>query len=124
MTIDDGGNMLIQEDPGGNDHVSRVLAYRLADGARGVVARFNPDLFGATNPSGTSPSSRAVMTTDEESSGVIQAPDGSYLFDAQVHTNKGLPAGTGPGTSEEYVERGQLLRMTVADFGAVYTVTA
>jgi Bacterial protein of unknown function (DUF839) len=123
MTIDEAGNLLIQEDPGGNDHLSRILAYRLADGARGVVARFDPALFGVTNPAGSSPATRAVLTTDEESSGIVTLPDGSYLFDAQVHTAKGLPTGTGPGTVEELVERGQLLRMTVDDFGSVYTVT-
>ncbi len=121
MTIDRAGNLLIQEDPGGNDHVARVLAYRIADGARGVVATFDPALFGATNPAGSGSDARAVLTTDEESSGIIELEDGSFLFDAQVHTKKGLPAGTGPGTVEEYVERGQLLRLTVADFGAVYT---
>lgn len=120
MTIDRAGNLLIQEDPGGNDHVARILSYRIADGARGVVARFDPALFGATNPAGTTPDTRAVLTTDEESSGIIQLDDGSYLFDAQVHTAKGLPAGTGPGTVQEYVENGQLLRMTVNSFSTVY----
>ncbi len=122
MTIDDEGNLLIQEDPGGNDHLARILAYRLRDGARGVVARFDPALFGATVASGTTPATRAVLTTDEESSGIIQDEDGSYLFDAQVHTSKGLPPGTGRGTVEEYVERGQLMRMTVEDFRDVYSV--
>jgi Bacterial protein of unknown function (DUF839) len=123
MTIDPSGNLLIQEDPGGNDHLARILAYRLRDGARGVLARFDTALFGVTTPEGTTPATRAVLTTDEESSGIITLPDGSYLFDAQVHTSKGLPPGTGPGTVEEYVERGQLLRMTVRRFSSVYTVT-
>jgi hypothetical protein len=120
MVIDRAGNLLLQEDPGGNDHLARVLAYRLADGARGVVATFDPALFGVTNPAGASSDARAVLTTDEESSGIVQLEDGSFLFDAQVHTRKGLPAGSGPGTVEEYVERGQLLRMQVSDFSLVY----
>jgi len=37
-----------------------------------------------------------------------------------VHTALGLPPGTGEDTVEEYVERGQLLRLDVADFDAVY----
>ena len=122
MTIDDEGNLLIQEDAGGNDHLSRVLSYRIDDGARGVVARFDAKLFGATRPAGTTPDTRAELTTDEESSGIIQVADGSYLLDAQVHTSKGLRPGTGRGTVEEYVELGQLLRMTVKDFDDVYTV--
>lgn len=123
MTIDSAGNLLIQEDPGTNDHLARIVSYRIADGARGVVARFDHDLFGYTtgspSPSGNA---RAVLTTDEESSGIIQVADGSYLFDSQVHTTKGLPAGPGEDTVEEYVERGQLMRMTVEDFSTVYTV--
>jgi hypothetical protein len=120
MVIDRAGNLLLQEDPGGNDHVARVLAYRLADGVRGVVATFDPALFGVTNPAGVGSDARAVLTTDEESSGIVELEDGSFLFDAQVHTRKGLPAGSGPGTFEEYVERGQLLRMQIGDFGQVY----
>ncbi len=122
VLIDNDGNLLIQEDPGGNDHLARILSYRLSDGARGVVARFDAELFGATNTAGTTPDTRAALTTDEEASGLIQLADGSYLFDAQIHTAKGLPTGSGPGTVEEYVERGQLLRMTVTDFARVYTV--
>ena len=124
MTIDRAGNLLIQEDPGGNDQVARILSYRIADGARGVVARFDPALFGATIPTGTTPDTRAVFTTDEESSGIVQLPGGAYLFDAQVHSAKNLPAGTGPGTVEELVENGQLLRMWVSDFSKVYTELA
>jgi len=124
MMIDRSGNLLIQEDPGGNDHLARILSYRISDGARGVVARFDPAKFGATNPAGTTPDTRAVLTTDEESSGIIQLADGSYLFDAQVHTPKGLPAGTGKNTVEEYVENGQLLKMTIASFGPIYAPPA
>lgn len=109
MTIDRDGNLLIQEDPGGNDHIARILSYRISDGARGVVARFDPALFG---PGSTVDPMR--LTTDEESSGIIQLADGSYLFDAQAHTAKGL------NDPAAQVERGQLLTMTVADFAKVY----
>lgn len=126
MTIDDEGNLLIQEDPGGNDHIARIVAYNIRTGDRGVLARFDPALFGVSNPSGTTPDQRAVLTTDEESSGIIATDnlfgDDTYLFDAQVHTSKGLPPGTGPGTVEEYVEHGQLLSMEVDDWGLVYTI--
>ncbi len=126
MEIDDEGNLLIQEDPGGNDHLARIVAYNLDTGARGVVARFDPGLFGVSNPSGATPDDRAVLTTDEESSGIIstdhQFGDDTFLFNAQVHTEKGLPPGNGSGTVEEYVERGQLLSMEVDDWSAVYTI--
>jgi uncharacterized protein DUF839 len=119
MTIDRHGNLLIQEDPGGNDHVARIVAYRLEDGALGVVARFDEALFGpaaAADP--------AFLTNDEESSGIIDAErqlgQGWFFFDAQVHTAKGLPAGTGPNTVQELVENGQLLVMKVKHGDAVY----
>jgi hypothetical protein len=119
MTIDTHGNILLQEDPGGNNHLARIAAYRISDGALGVVARFDPALFGPA-ASGTP----AFLTIDEESSGIIDAEEqlgkGVFVFDAQVHTTKNLPAGTGPDTIEEYVENGQLLTVKVADWDAIY----
>jgi hypothetical protein len=119
MTIDTHGNLLIQEDPGNVNHIARIVAYRISDGALGVVARFDTDLFatGATaDPN--------KLTIDEESSGIIDAKDflgaGTFVFDAQVHTAKGLPAGTGPGTVQEFVERGQLLTLKIDSWSAVY----
>ena len=116
MTIDRHGNLLIQEDPGNNAHLARILAYRLRDGALGVVARFDRNRFQAGGSS--------FLTEDEESSGIIDADQafgrGSFLFDAQVHTASGLPSGTGPNTVQEYVENGQLLLLRVGNWGAVY----
>ena len=45
MAIDTHGNLLIQEDPGNVNHLARIVAYRISDGALGVVARFDPALF-------------------------------------------------------------------------------
>ena len=45
---------------------------------------------------------------------------GTFVFDAQVHTANGLPAGTGPGTVQELVENGQLLLLRVKDWDDVY----
>jgi hypothetical protein len=119
LAIDTHGNVLIQEDPGIANHVARIVAYRIADGALGVVARFDTILFG---PGSTGDPAR--LTIDEESSGIIDAEAflgrGSFVFDAQVHTVKGLPAGTGPNTVQEYVARGQILTMKVDDWAAVY----
>ncbi|MBA2700249.1 MAG: DUF839 domain-containing protein [Chloroflexi bacterium] len=119
MTIDSRGNLLIQEDPGGNNHLARILAYRIDDGALGVVARFDAALFG---PGATEDPHR--LTIDEESSGIIDTERllgrGTFVFDAQIHTAKGLPEGTGPDTVQEYVERGQLLVMKVRNWDDIY----
>jgi len=107
MTIDDDGNLLIQEDPGGNPHVARIVAYDIATGRRGVVAQFDRDLFASGRP--------GFITQDEESSGIIDADqqlgDGWFLFDAQVHA---------PAANPEYVEKGQLLAMKVDSFKRIY----
>ena len=119
MAIDQHGNLLIQEDPGNVNHVARIVAYRISDGALGVVGKFDANLFsaGAT-------ADPTKLTIDEESSGIIDTEDflgaGTFFFDAQVHTAKGLPAGTGPGTVQEFVERGQYLLLKVDDWSAVY----
>jgi Bacterial protein of unknown function (DUF839) len=109
MTIDRHGNLLIQEDPGGNAHLARIVAYRIDDGALGVVARFDPLLFSGAAP----------LTIDEESSGIIDTQSlmgaGTFLFDAQVHTSAGLNS---PATQ---VERGQLLKLRVTDWASVYS---
>ena len=118
MTIDDKGNLLIQEDPGNNVHLARIVAYRIADGARGVVAQFDPARFGA--PAAGTP---AFLTQDEESSGIVASGllggKGVYVFDAQVHRASDSPA---PFNVEE-VEEGQLLTMTVQSWGQVYRIT-
>ena len=85
------------------------------------MAQFDPARFGRDAGLASSPS---FFTFDEESSGIIpttyQFGQGTFLFDAQVHTAKGLPAGTGPATAQEYVENGQLLLLKVTDWSAVY----
>ena len=116
MVIDRHGNLLIQEDPGNNAHLARIVAYRIKDGALGVVARFDPELF--------SPGGSRFIAQDEESSGIVDTEklfgERTFLFDAQVHTAAGLPAGTGPGTVQEYVERGQLMLLKVASWHQIY----
>jgi hypothetical protein len=124
MDIDRDGHLLIQEDPGANDHVARVLAYDIRRGALATLATFDPALFGVVNSAGLTPADRAVLTTDEESSGIIDTErffgEGTFLLDAQVHTAKQLPAGTGAGTVQELVEGGQLLVLKVRDWDTVF----
>jgi hypothetical protein len=118
MGIDQYGNLLIQEDPGNVDAVARILAYRISDGKIGTVAQFDPAQFDPAVAGG------GLLTKDEESSGIMDMESmlgkGWFLFDAQVHTSAGLPAGTGLGTVEEYVQQGQLLSLKVTDWAKVY----
>ena len=93
MTITADGIVLLQEDPGNNAHVSRIVAFRPKDGKLAVVAEFNKEYFekGASK----------FMTVDEESSGIIDvtslvAKPGDttkhFYFNAQVHTTGGYTA--------------------------------
>jgi len=119
MAIDQHGNVLIEEDAGANNHIGRIVAYRISDGALGVVAKFDASLFGPGADADPN-----MLTIDEEASGIIDTEAflgaGTFFFDAQVHTKKGLPAGTGPGTVGEFVERGQYLMLKVDDWSSVY----
>lgn len=85
MTISNGF-LFLQEDPGGNDHLSRVLSYEIATGKITVVAQFNEEYF--------APGAAKQITNDEESSGIIDVTDiwaakgdtaRYFLLDAQVH---------------------------------------
>ena len=109
MAIDRSGKLLIQEDPGGNAQLARILAYDIDTGDRGVVAEFDPALFRKGGP--------GFLTEDEESSGIIDASKalgkGWFLFDAQVHKAAADPA---------KVELGQLLAMQIPKFKDVYTI--
>lgn len=109
MGIDEKGNLLIQEDPGNNAQLARIVAYDVDTGQRGVVAEFDPAVFRKGGP--------GFLTEDEESSGIIDASEvlgrGWFLFDAQVH--KASP-------DSAAVELGQLMAMRVPKFSDVYTI--
>lgn len=124
IDIDRGGNILIQEDPGNNPHVARIMAYRINDGALATLATFDPAQFTSGQP--------GFITQDEESSGIIDVAKvyhggdgnedgdedgdeegGTFLFDAQVHA----PTVTNVA---EYVQRGQLLKMHVDNWQKIY----
>lgn len=109
MDIDGKGNLLIQEDPGGNAQLARIIAYDIDTGDRGVLAEFDPAQFRSGAP--------GFLTEDEESSGIIDASpvlgNGWFLFDAQVH--KAFP-------DVAKVQYGQLLAMHVRKFKDVYSI--
>jgi hypothetical protein len=106
--FDDRGHLLIQEDPGGNNHIARIVAYDVKSGKRAVLAQFDPALF---SPGATG----TVATIDEESSGIIDASEwlgkGKFLFDAQIH--KANP-------DADKVEYGQLMTLHVKSWKAVF----
>jgi len=143
MTITDNGIIMIQEDPGNNAHVARLLAYRLQDGKIATVAKFDPQYFTAAGSN--------FMTIDEESSGIIDATallrKGSndkntyFFFNAQIHTYSGVTvvdsgvkgattpsrpdltrinAGKKTMVDNASVEGGQFYVLTVADWNAVF----
>ena len=84
----DGTVAFLQEDPGGNDHVARLLALRLSDKKLVAVAKFDSAMFGAA---GDAANVNAYLTNDEESSGVFDATKlfggsgSTFMFNAQVH---------------------------------------
>jgi hypothetical protein len=87
LAVTSDGVILIQEDPGNNAQVARIVAFRVKDSKLATVAQFNPDHFSAGGSK--------FMTSDEESSGIIDvtsiiAKPGDakkyFYFNAQVHT--------------------------------------
>lgn len=87
LAVTKDGIVLIQEDPGNNGHLSRIVAFRPKDGKMAVIAEFNKDYFAAGGAN--------FMTLDEESSGIIETTElfakkddtnKYFLFNAQVHT--------------------------------------
>ena len=130
ITVDSLGNVLIQEDPGNNDQLARLLAYRIADGKIGVVARFKATYFDKANTA-------TFMTADEESSGVVEATSvmrsGSgdsasyYLLDAQVHAKTSVArpditdAAAKASVDSAAVEGGQLYVLKISDWSKVYS---
>ncbi|MCC7373971.1 MAG: hypothetical protein IT581_04905 [Verrucomicrobiales bacterium] len=102
LTVTENGMILLQEDPGGQDYLSRVWSYDLDDGSLEEIAAHDPDFF--------QPGAAVFLTRDEESSGILDItgllnrPDGNryYLADVQAHYSLG----------GELVEGGQLLVLT------------
>lgn len=99
ITVNDRGQVFMQEDPGGNDYLAGVFQYDPATDATVRVARFDAERF--------APGGANFITHDEESSGIIPVPflgEGKYLFDVQAHYATG---------DKETVEGGQLALLSV-----------
>jgi hypothetical protein len=130
MTITKDGIVLLQEDPGNNAHVSRIVAFRPADGKLAPIAQFNSDYFDKTGSK--------FMTIDEESSGIIDATsllakpgDNAkyFYFNAQVHTTGGytsrpdLTTKTSSGIlkfNQKTLEGGAYYLLKVSDWKTVF----
>ena len=130
MEITADGIVLLQEDPGNNAHVSRLVAFRPKDGKLAVVAEFNKEYFekGAAK----------FMTVDEESSGIIDVTsligkpgDTSkhFYFNAQVHTTGGYTARPDLTTkttggilkfNQKTLEGGGYYKLTISDWKTVF----
>ena len=99
LTVNDRGQLIIQEDVGNNAYLGGVYQFDPANGALRRIAQHDPNRF--------LPGGSEFDTTDEESSGVIPVPflgEGKYLVDDQNHRSYPDP---------EIVEKGQLLLMSV-----------
>ena len=95
LTVDDNGDVLVQEDPGNQEYVAGVWKFTPATGELVRIAQHDADRFAVGAPN--------FLTQDEESSGIIPVPflgEGKYLLDVQAHYEH-------PNT--DLVEGGQLL---------------
>jgi secreted PhoX family phosphatase len=130
MEVTSDGIVLIQEDPGKNDLVARIVAFRLKDAKLATIVQFNPDHF-------TTGGSK-FMTTDEESSGIIDvtsmlAKPGDatkyFYFNSQVHTagayiaRPDLTPKSSSGQkkfNEKTLEGGGFYRLAISDWKTVF----
>ena len=128
----DGKVILIQEDPGNNAHVARVLAYRVSDAKLASIAQFDESMF--------KKGGSAFITEDEESSGIVDATallaksgdSNVYFFlNAQIHTPTGAIAarpdlvGRTSARKEAIntatIEGGQFYIMTISNWDTVFS---
>ena len=124
------GVVLLQEDPGNNAHVARIVAFRPKDGKLAVVAEFNKDYFAKDGSK--------FMTIDEETSGMLNVTslvskpgDSSktFYFNAQVHTTGGYTARPDLTTkttggilkfNQKTLEGGAYYSLTISDWKTVF----
>jgi hypothetical protein len=102
VTIDHLGRIVMDEDPGNDNRISKIWLYSIDTREFIQVAAHNPTFF---DPDSKKPE---FITIDEESSGIIDAAhilgDGWFLLDVQSHKASSDP---------ELVEGGQLLALWI-----------
>jgi hypothetical protein len=107
MTVNGDGMLLLQEDPGNVPYSARIWQYDPNTDELVELAKHDPTLFGSTE------APDALLTVNEESSGIIDVThilggndnQHVYLLDVQAHYDR----------ERELDEGGQLLAMTVDD---------
>ena len=125
ITVDDLGNVLIQEDPGKNDHLARIVSYRIRDGKVGTIAQFKAQYF--------APDAASLITTDEESSGIVEVTEelrtsksdkaSYFMFVAQIHSTPALARpdmDATDATLAKAVEGGQWYILKITNWTDVY----
>ncbi len=104
MTIDRLGRIVMDEDPGNADRVSKIWLYSIDTRELIQVAAHNPRFF---DGAAASPD---FITIDEESSGIIDAAEilgeGWFLLDVQAHK-------LSSDADADLVEGGQLLALFI-----------
>lgn len=132
IEVDGFGNILIQEDPGNNPQLTRMFAYRIADGKLVIMNQFNEAMFSAAK------GAASFITEDEETSGVLNVTslmrkskadkNYYYVFVAQVHATgdallKARPDITDATAKAELakaIEAGQIYLMTIGNWNTVF----
>ena len=127
IVVDDAGNILIQEDPGNNALLARVVSYRISDGKLATIAKFKDTYFNSANTT-------TFITQDEESSGIVDVTSylrtgksdkaKYYMMVAQIHATpaKSRPDLTpAPADIANAIEGGQWYVMKVSDWSGIYS---
>jgi hypothetical protein len=120
VTVDGFGRVIMQEDPGGQQHAARVWAYGIGDGSLTEIGKHDDTIFGDSDPSDGSAigTIKNGFTSDEESSGVIDVSSilgaGTYLLVTQAHSATKYTDGTDIPNIADVKEGGQLMVMTLA----------
>ena len=127
MDLDQRGNILIQEDPGGNAALARIVAYRIKTGELKTIAQFDPALFEAAPWNGVTPIVRtpanttaAEATIDEESSGIIDVRRHHGRGRATCSTRRSIARTRQralPGFAADSAGRARRVRPAVGDEG-------
>ncbi len=120
LVVDGYGRVIIQEDPGNQQHAARVWAYEIGAGTLTEIGKHDDAIFGDSNPTDGSAIGTILtgFTKDEESSGVIDVSAilgaGKYLLVTQAHSSTKYTDGSAIPNIADVKEGGQLMVMTLA----------
>jgi nitrogen fixation protein len=103
LTVDAGGRVLLEEDPGEHERLSAIWLFEPKTNKTTKLFEANAELF--------KPGSSAFMTTDEEHSGIIEVTDllvKASWFDSKRRYYLGTTQAHKPHADSSLVEYGQL----------------